>query len=174
MNTSIKRSLLLGAGLFFTLYTSSAISEVEEAPMESQSVGYAEREKEKDISPPPLTTHSPPRPINPSPSIPASPIESSPILSQHTLLSSSTLIGVEVKNAQGEKMGKIREIMIDPRSGQLMYAVVDSIASFGMGKQKSFAVPWQAFQVNLDQTEIVVQLDRGLFPMMPSVALNKQ
>jgi sporulation protein YlmC with PRC-barrel domain len=79
-----------------------------------------------------------------------------------------------VKNAQGEKMGKIREIMIDPRSGQLMYAVVDSIASFGMGKQKSFAVPWQAFQVNLDQTEIVVQLDRGLFPMMPSVALNKQ
>jgi sporulation protein YlmC with PRC-barrel domain len=81
---------------------------------------------------------------------------------------------VEVNNAQGEKIGKIREIMIDPRSGQLMYAVVDSVTSFGRGKQKSFAVPWQALQVNLDQTEIVVQLDRGLFPMMPSVALNKQ
>lgn len=172
MNTSIKGSLLLSAGLLFTLYTSSAISQVEDEPMESQSARYAEQEEEKDISPPPLATSPPPRPIKPSPSISA-PIDS-PIPPQHTLLSSSTLIGVAVNNAQGEKMGKIREIMIDPRSGQLMYAVVDSIASFGIGKQKSFAVPWQALQVNLDQTEIVVQLDRGLFPMMPSVALNKQ
>jgi sporulation protein YlmC with PRC-barrel domain len=165
MNTSIKGSLLLGTVLFFTLYASSAISQGEDALMESQSAGYAEQEEKRDI---------PPSPVKPSPSIPASPMDSNPIPSQHTLLSSSTLIGVEVKNAQGEKMGKIREIMIDPRSGQLMYAVVDSVASFGMGKQKSFAVPWQALQVNLDQTEIVVQLDRGLFPMMPSVALNKQ
>jgi sporulation protein YlmC with PRC-barrel domain len=173
MNTSIKGSLFLGAGLLFTLYTSSAISQVEDAPMESQSAGYAEHE-ERDVLPPPLTTSPPSKSIKPSPPIPASPIDSSPIPpSQHTLISSSTLIGVAVNNAQGEKMGKIREIMIDPRSGQLMYAVVDSIASFGMGKQKSFAVPWQALQVNLDQTEIVVQLDRGLFPMLPSVALNK-
>ena len=175
MNTLIKGSLLLGAGLLFTLYASSAISQIEDEPMESQSARYAEQQEGRDIPPPPLATSPSPRPVQPSPSISGSPTDSSPIPPpQHTLLSSSTLIGVSVNNAQGEKMGKIREIMIDPRSGQLLYAVVDSIASFGIGKQKSFAVPWQALQVNLDQTEIVVQLDRGLFPMMPSVALNKQ
>ena len=174
MNTLIKGSLLLGAGLLFTLYASSAISQTEDDPMESQSAGYAEQQEGRDIPPPPLATPPASRPVQPSPSISASLTDSSPIPPQHTLLSSSTLIGVSVNNAQGEKMGKIREIMIDPRSGQLLYAVVDSIASFGIGKQKSFAVPWQALQVNLDQTEIVVQLDRGLFPMMPSVALNKQ
>jgi sporulation protein YlmC with PRC-barrel domain len=173
MNTLIQGSLLLGAGLLFTLYASSAISQIEDEQGRSQSARYAEREDEGDIPPPPLTTSPPSRPIEPSPSIPASPMNSSPVPSQHTLLSSSTLVGVAVNNAQGEKMGKIREIMIDPSSGQLMYAVVDSVASFGMGKQKSFAVPWQALRVNLDQTEIVVQLDRGLFPILPSVALNK-
>jgi sporulation protein YlmC with PRC-barrel domain len=173
MNTSIKGWLLVGIGLLFTLCTSSAISQIADEPEESHSALHAEQQEERDISPPPLAT-PPPRPTKPSPSVSATPMESTPIPSQHTLISSSTLIGVKVNNAQGEKMGKIREIMIDPSSGQLLYAVVDSVAAFGMGKQKSFAVPWQALQVNLDQTEIVVQLDRGLFPMMPSVALNKQ
>jgi sporulation protein YlmC with PRC-barrel domain len=168
MNISLKGLLLLGAGLLLMLYTSSAISQMADEPMESPSAQHVEQEQDRDIPAPP-----PPSPIKPSPSISSSPMDSSTLPSQHTLLSSSTLIGVAVNNAQGEKMGKIREIMLDPRSGQLMYAVVDSVASFGMGKQKSFAVPWQAVQVNLDQTEIVVQLDRGLFPMLPSVALNK-
>jgi sporulation protein YlmC with PRC-barrel domain len=173
MNMSLKGSLLLGAGWLFALYASSALSQTANEPVESQSSQYAEQEEKKDIPPPSPTTPPPPSLIKPSPSIPPSPMGGGALPSQHTLLSSSTLIGVAVNNAQGEKMGKIREIMIDPRSGQLMYAVVDSVASFGMGKQKSFAVPWQAVQVNLDQTEIVVQLDRGLFPMLPSVALNK-
>jgi len=79
-----------------------------------------------------------------------------------------------VNNAQGEKMGTIREIMIDPRTGQVIYVVVDSSGSFGIGKQKSFAVPWKGLQVNLDQTDIVVQLDQGQFPVSSSVALTKQ
>jgi len=35
-------------------------------------------------------------------------------------------------------------------------------------------VPWKGLQVNLDQTDIVVQLDQGQFPMSSSVALTKQ
>lgn|GEM_PF-6334882 len=67
-------------------------------------------------------------------------------------------------------MGTIREIMIDPRNGQVVYAVVDSSGSYGFGKQKSFAVPWKGLQVDLNQTDIVVQLNQGQFPALPSVA----
>jgi sporulation protein YlmC with PRC-barrel domain len=81
---------------------------------------------------------------------------------------------VAVNNAQGEKIGTIREMMIDPHSGQVVYAVVDSVSSFGLGKQKSFAVPWKGLQVKLDQTEIVVQLGQDQFPTPPSVALDKR
>ncbi len=71
-------------------------------------------------------------------------------------------------------MGTIREIMIDPISGQAVYAVVDSISTFGLGKQKSFAVPWHALHVKLNQTEIIVQLEQGQFLMQSSVALSQR
>jgi sporulation protein YlmC with PRC-barrel domain len=102
------------------------------------------------------------------------PTDSNPVPLQQTLLSSKTVVGVTVNNAQGEKLGTIRELMIDPHTGQVMYAVVDSSGSFGLGKQKSFAVPWKGLRVKLDQTEVVVQLEQDQFPMQSSsVALNR-
>lgn len=172
MNTSIKGALVLSAGLLFTLFASSAISQGEDDAPESFSPPYAEREEERDVSSPPLPA-PPPQPKKSSPPVSSSSLNHKSAPSHNTLLSSNTLIGVVVNNVQGEKLGTIREIMVDPRSGRLMYAVVDSTASFGMGKQKSFAVPWHELNVNLDQREIVVQLDHGLFPSAPSVALNK-
>lgn len=173
MHASIKGVLLLSAGLLFTLSASSAISQVEDEATESFSSTYAEQAEERDVSSPSPPASPPPQPKKSSPPTSSSSPNHKSVSSHSTLLSSDTLIGVVVNNVQGEKLGTIREIMVDPRSGRLMYAVVDSTASFGMGKQKSFAVPWHELNVNLDQSEIVVQLDHGLFPSAPSVALNK-
>lgn len=122
---------------------------------------------------PSLETRESAKPALASPAV-SPPTESSPIPLQQTLLSSNTIVGVAVNNAQGEKMGTIREIMIDPISGQAVYAVVDSIGSFGLGKQKSFAVPWHALHMKLDQTEIVAQLEQGQFPMQSSLAFSQR
>ena len=91
-----------------------------------------------------------------------------------TLLSSQTIVGVAVNNAQGEKMGTIQEILLDPVSGLVQYAVVDTGGFLGFGKQQSFAVPWHAVRVHLDRTDVVVQLEQGQFPMQPALALSRR
>jgi sporulation protein YlmC with PRC-barrel domain len=170
MSAVLKKLLFLSTSLLLVVYANNAISQVEQeatitSPPSSPEQGQGDVQGERStVSVPPQSSLT----------ALATPPENSPIPPQHTLLSGKTLVGVAVNNAQGEKIGTIREMMIDPRSGQVVYAVVDSVGSFGLGKQKSFAVPWKGLQVNLDQTEIVVQLGQGQFPMLPSVALDKR
>lgn len=163
--------IILGAGLLLMLHAGLAVSQMEDDLAAPSPQPYAEQEQRAVPGPGNL---EPEKAVPHSPSVTPLPPETSALPFQQTLLSSKTVVGVTVNNAQGEKMGTVREIMLDPRSGQVVYAVVDSIGSFGLGKQKSFAVPWKALQVKLDQNDIVVQLDQGQFPLLPSVALNNR
>jgi sporulation protein YlmC with PRC-barrel domain len=61
-------------------------------------------------------------------------------------LSASTISGDTVKNTAGEKLGTIKDIMIDVDSGRVSYAVLDFGGFLGMGN-KLFAVPWNALNV---------------------------
>ncbi len=169
MRTLAKITLLFSISVPVMLYANSAISQMENDQTPPSPRPYAEQDYRRVPSP---ETREPASPAPASPVV--SPTESNQIPLQQTLLSSSTIVGVAVNNAQGEKMGTIREIMIDPMSGQAVYAVVDSTSAFGIGKQKSFAVPWHALRMKLDQTEIVAQLEQGQFPMQPSVALSQR
>lgn len=65
------------------------------------------------------------------------------------LLSSSTLTGDTVKNPQGDKLGKIEDIMLDVASGRVAYAVLSFGGFLGMG-DKLFAIPWKALSVDFD------------------------
>ena len=85
-------------------------------------------------------------------------VAAAPSGQQQTLVSSATVVGIGIKNAQGETIGDIQEIMIDPETGKITYAMVTYRGQWGMGKQKSFAVPWEALKVAFNQTEIVAEL----------------
>lgn len=74
-------------------------------------------------------------------------------------LSASSLNGTDVKNAQGEDLGKVEDLMIDVATGVVEYAVLSFGGFLGIGT-KLFAVPLQALRVNtkdenliLDETE---------------------
>ena len=56
-------------------------------------------------------------------------------------LYASTLIGASVKNLQGENLGKIHELVIDPQHAQIKTAVVSMGGLLGIGG-KTVAVPW--------------------------------
>jgi sporulation protein YlmC with PRC-barrel domain len=58
-------------------------------------------------------------------------------------LKASQVIGFNVKNRQGEELGQIEELMIDPQDGRIAYAVLSVGGFLGMG-DKLFAVPWEA------------------------------
>lgn len=59
----------------------------------------------------------------------------------------SSLIGMTVQNEQGEKLGDIKEIVIDMESGKAPYAVITSGGVFGVG-EKLLAVPLTAFRTS--------------------------
>src|SRR5260370_22411761 len=66
------------------------------------------------------------------------------------VLSASTLAGNSVRNAAGEDLGKVDEIMIDIPSGRVAYAVLSFGGFLGLGS-KLFAVPWSALKVDEDE-----------------------
>ena len=58
-------------------------------------------------------------------------------------LKASEIIGYSVKNPQGEELGLIEEVVIDPQEGHVAYAVLSFGGFLGMGN-KLFAIPWEA------------------------------
>jgi sporulation protein YlmC with PRC-barrel domain len=87
------------------------------------------------------------------------PLATSKPAQQQTLVSSTALVGSTVKDLQGEKIGEIRELMIEPQNGHIAYAVVSSGGVLGMGK-KDLAVPWETFRVGLQKDELIVEIDK--------------
>lgn len=63
------------------------------------------------------------------------------------ILSSSSITGTDVKNAQGENLGNIKDLMIDTESGTINYIVVSFGGFLGLG-DKYFAIPMEAFSVD--------------------------
>jgi sporulation protein YlmC with PRC-barrel domain len=86
-------------------------------------------------------------------------IKTDPDKKFRSVLSASTLTGDPVRNAAGEHLGKIDEIMIDIPSGRVAYAVLSFGGFLGMG-DKLFAVPWSALKVDEDEKCFILNLDR--------------
>ncbi len=74
-------------------------------------------------------------------------------------LSASTLIGDPVMNSSGEKVGDLKEIMLDVSSGRIAYGVMSFGGFLGIG-QKLFALPWAAVTVNTDDHAVVVDVTK--------------
>lgn len=65
---------------------------------------------------------------------------------QPKLLKSDELIGAAVKNAQGEKIGKIKDLVMDSRHQNVSYAVLAFGGFLGLGENLR-AIPWQALTI---------------------------
>ena len=87
---------------------------------------------------------------------------------QPLVLSASSLIGDDVRNPEGEDLGKLEEIMIDVDTGQVGYAVVSFGGFLGMG-DKLFAVPWRTLRIDTDEHELVLDLPREVLENAPGM-----
>jgi sporulation protein YlmC with PRC-barrel domain len=88
-----------------------------------------------------------------------------------SVLSASTLAGDSVRNAAGEDLGTINEIMIDIPSGRVAYAVLSFGGFLGMG-DKLFAVPWNALKVDEDDKCFILNVDRRTIEQAPGFDKN--
>jgi sporulation protein YlmC with PRC-barrel domain len=88
-----------------------------------------------------------------------------------SVLSTSTLSGTSVENPQGENLGHIEDIMIDLSTGRVSYAVLSFGGILGLG-DKLFAVPWDAFAINTDEEEFVLDVNREFLENAPGFDKN--
>lgn len=82
------------------------------------------------------------------------------------VLSASTLEGDSVRNAAGENLGKVDELMIDIPSGRVAYAVLSFGGILHMGN-KLFAVPWNALRVDEDEKCFIMDVDKRTLESAP-------
>jgi sporulation protein YlmC with PRC-barrel domain len=87
------------------------------------------------------------------------------------LMGADTLIGNDVCNEDGEDLGAIKEIMLDMRSGNIVYAVLAFGGTFGMG-EKLFAVPWRALVLDTENKRFVLKVVRDRLKEAPGFDKN--
>ncbi len=76
-----------------------------------------------------------------------------------TLISTSTLSGEDVKNAQGESLGHVKDIMLDTENNRVAYYVLSFGGLLGMG-DKLFALPPEALKLNTADECFVLNIDK--------------
>jgi sporulation protein YlmC with PRC-barrel domain len=70
-----------------------------------------------------------------------------------TLLAASDIRGARVINSQNQDIGDIDEVLIEPETGQIRFAVLSVGGFLGLGSTK-VAVPWLAFQIVTERDKI--------------------
>jgi hypothetical protein len=75
-----------------------------------------------------------------------------------TLLAASEIKGAKVTNFQNQDIGDIDELLIEPATGQVRFAVLSVGGFLGLGSTK-VAVPWLAFQFGIDGSKTTYLLD---------------
>jgi len=91
--------------------------------------------------------------------------------SHHQLLSTDTIKRTPVRGSDGEDLGKIEELMLDTRSGEVEYAVLSFGGFLGMG-DKLFAIPWQMLSLDTDREEMVLPVDKKVLEDAPGFDKN--
>ena len=71
----------------------------------------------------------------------------------------SSMIGTDVINPKGDDLGDIKEVVIDPSTGKVAYAVVSFGGFLGLG-EKLFANPNSAFEYDVDQNKYVLDVTK--------------
>ena len=79
--------------------------------------------------------------------------------STHDVISSERVEGTTVYNEAGDKLGSIDDLMIDKRSGQVRYAVLEFGGFLGMGSDR-YPLPWDALTYDTDKGGYVVPLEK--------------
>jgi sporulation protein YlmC with PRC-barrel domain len=86
---------------------------------------------------------------------------------QGVLIGASSIIGADVKDSSGQKLGDIKQLMV-AQDGKIQSAIISTGGVLGMGS-KQVAVPWNDLKIARDNSKnIVVTADRDLLAKAPS------
>ncbi len=82
-----------------------------------------------------------------------------------------TVIGMKVKNSQGEALGEIHDLVLNFDNGNIAYVVISSGGLLGVGDTLR-AVPWKALSLNSQADGFTLNLDQTAWKNAPSFKDN--
>ncbi len=85
----------------------------------------------------------------------------------HTLISADKVKGTTVYNTGGEKLGSVEDVMIDKRSGKVVYAVMSFGGFLGIG-DRHHPLPWGVLKYDTGEDGYVVALDKKTLEGAPT------
>ncbi|MEO8807512.1 MAG: PRC-barrel domain-containing protein [Burkholderiaceae bacterium] len=94
-------------------------------------------------------------------------------ISNSDVISSDRVEGTNVYNGSGDKLGSIDDLMIDKRSGQVRYAVLEFGGFLGMGTDR-YPLPWNMLTYDTAKEGYVVPLDKDLLNGAPRYAEDQR
>lgn len=80
-------------------------------------------------------------------------------MTNQLLLTASTLNGNNVKNAQGESLGHVKDIMLDTANNRVAYYVLSFGGWLEMG-DKLFAIPPEAMKLNTTDKCFILNIEK--------------
>ena len=81
-------------------------------------------------------------------------------------LTASSIIGDKVENKAGEKLGKIKDIMLNVNSGAMEYFIVEFGGFLGIG-EKFFAIPFNLLSVDPEKQVYIFDQPREMLEKAP-------
>jgi len=82
------------------------------------------------------------------------------------LLTATSIMGDKVYNRRNEKLGDIKDIMIDITDGKIEYLIIEFGGFLGVG-EKFFAVPFQLFEVDTEKEAFTLNQKREVLEKAP-------
>ena len=83
----------------------------------------------------------------------------------------SGLMGMDVRNLQNQKLGDIKDLVVDLHSGRVAYAVLSVGGFLGIG-EKYIAVPPSQFKLGTDGKDLILDADKVRIQTAPGFAKN--
>jgi sporulation protein YlmC with PRC-barrel domain len=80
----------------------------------------------------------------------------------------SKLIGAKVKSKNGEDLGKLEDVLVDPQTGRPTFAILGQGGTMGLGEKRR-PVPWQELQINSEK-QMTLNMDKQKFSSAPTTA----
>ena len=89
-----------------------------------------------------------------------------------TAIRSKKVIGTNVKDLSGTKIGEVEDIVLDKTSGNIMFAVVGFGGVMGIG-EKFHPLPWSTLSYDEDEDSYVVSITKDELQSAPADSIDE-
>mgnify|MGYP000731257562 CR=1 FL=1 len=92
-----------------------------------------------------------------------------PVSQRSKPLRAAAVVGADVRNMENEDLGEIQDVVMDPKTGDVAYAILAHGGFLGIA-EKQIAVPWQQLKVtdNADTPIFVLDVSEEVLDEAPS------